>query len=69
MATDAARQPPGERARRVGAGEPYRPPRWWQRLRSIVLLVIVNTLVGLAVAALVGMLLALIGLGIREAVN
>ena len=55
--------------RAVGSGELYRPPRWWQRLRSIVLLVILTTAVGATVAAVVGALLALIGLGVREAVS
>ena len=58
-----------ERPARIRRGELYRPPRWWQRLRSIVLLVIVTTLVGATVAAIVGALLALIGIGVREAVS
>jgi hypothetical protein len=47
----------------------YRPPRWWQRLRSIVLLVLISAIVGATVAAIVGAVLAGIALGIREAVN
>ncbi|MGH2685057.1 MAG: hypothetical protein ACRDJP_06300 [Actinomycetota bacterium] len=47
----------------------YRPPRWWVRLRSMVLLVILTTAVGATVAAVVGVVLALIGLGVREAVS
>ena len=54
---------------RIGRGELYRPPRWWQRLRSIVLLVILTTAVGATVAAVVGAVLAHIGLGVREAVS
>ena len=50
-------------------GERYQPPRWWQRLRSMVLLVIVTVLVGATVAAIVGVVLALLGLGVREAVS
>ena len=52
-----------------GRGVAYRPPRWWERLRSIVLLVILATVVGATVAAILGAVLALIGLGVREAVS
>jgi hypothetical protein len=61
--------PPTAPAARPARGTLYRPPRWWQRLRSIILLVILATLVGATLAAIVGAILALVGLGVREAVS
>ena len=55
--------------RAAAAGTLYRPPRWWQRLRPVVLLVILATIVGATLAAIVGAVLALAGLGVREAVS